>query len=264
MQEYIVIIILSAVLAAGCTLGLYLFEMLYGCVIPGKLPETPRSKMDDFKKGAVLYHNDLRCEADIAGWVMEGPGQISFADNKLCMESPNEEFHHVFWCPQDFPGSFIAEWSVQNLHPEAGLLIVFFAALGLKGEDIFVPALGPRGGAFPAYTRGDIKNYHISYYANGRNEPGRLNANLRKNKGFNFVQKGRPGIPLDSTSVHQITLVKADHQLVLFIDGREAINWLDTGKVAGKAHGTGKIGFRQMKWSRFIYSGFTVYEYVPD
>ena len=264
MKEYIVIIILSAVLAAGCTVGLYLFEMLYGSVIPQKLREAPLSKIGDFKKGAVLYHNDLICDADVAGWVMEGPGKVSFSQNALLMESPKEEFHHVFWCPEDFPGSFIAEWSVQNLNPAAGLLIVFFAAQGLKGEDLFDPALKPRGGAFPDLTRGDIKNYHISYYANGRNEPGRLNANLRKNKGFNFVQQGRAGIPLDSTAVHQMTLIKSDNQIVLFIDGREAINWLDTGKTGGKPHGAGKIGFRQMKWSRFLYSNFTVYEYLPD
>lgn len=259
MHEYIIVIVISAILAAGCTIGLYLFEMLYGSVIPQKLHETPLSKIGDFKKGAVLYHNDLSCEADVAGWVMEGPGKVSFAENALLMESPNEQFHHVFWCPEDFPGSFIAEWTVQNKKLQAGLLIVFFAAQGLKGEDLFDPGLKPRSGAFTGYTRGDIRNYHISYYANGRNEPGRLNANLRKNKGFNFIQHGRAGIPVDSADAHKITLVKADSRIVLFIDGREVINWLDTGKVAGGVHGTGKIGFRQMKWSRFLYRDFTVY-----
>lgn len=264
MHEYIIIIIISAFLAAGCTIGLYLFEKLNGFVIPQKLPDVPLSQIDDFKKSAVLYHNDLSCDADVAGWRMEGPGKIAFTDNALLMESPAEAFHHVFWCPQDFPGSFIAQWSVQNLHPEAGLLIVFFAAQGLKGEDLFDPSLKPRGGAFTDYTRGDIRNYHISYYANARNEPGRLNANLRKNKGFDYVQKGRAGIPLDSAAVHQMTLVKADRQIVLFIDGREAIHWLDTGKTGGEPHGAGKIGFRQMKWSRFLYSDFTIYEYTPN
>jgi hypothetical protein len=264
MPEHIIIVIISAILAAGCTIGLYLFEKLNGFVIPQKLPEAPLSKIDDFKKGAILYHNDLSSDADVAGWKMEGPGKVTFEGGAMKMESLDEAFHHVFWCPQDFPGSFVAEWSVQNLKPAAGLLIVFFAAQGLKGEDMFDPALKPRGGAFTDYTRGDIRNYHISYYANGRNEPGRLNANIRKNKGFDFVQKGRAGIPVDSTAVHQITLVKADNQIVLFIDGREAINWLDTGKTGGTPHDGGKIGFRQMKWSRFLYSGFTVYDYTEN
>jgi len=185
MPEYIIIIVISAILAAGCTVGLYLFEKLNGSVIPRKMPEVPESKIDEFKKGNVLYHNDLSSGKDAAGWVMEGPGEISFADSVLKMESPNEEFHHVFWCPENFPGNFIAEWHVQNVKPEADLLIVFFAAQGLKGENLFDSSLKPRSGEFTDYTRSDIRNYHISYYANGRNEPGRLNANLRKNKGFN-------------------------------------------------------------------------------
>lgn len=259
MPEHIIIII-SAILAAGCTAGLILFEKLYGFVIPGKLPEVPESKLEDFKKGNVLYHNDLSSEAAVAGWKMEGPGKIDFVDNSLRMESPGEEFHHVFWCPQNFPGRFIAEWTVQNIKPDAGLLIVFFAAAGFKGEDLFDPALKKRDGAFEGYTRSDNNNYHISYYANGRNEPGRLNANLRKNKGFHFVQKGRPGIPVDSLASHKITLVKDGNHIILFVDDREIINWTDTGKIGGKSLDAGKIGFRQMKWSHFLYRDFTVYE----
>jgi len=57
--------------AAGCTIGLYLFEKLNGFVIPQKLPEAPLSKMDDFKKGAILYHNDLSSDADVDGWKVE-------------------------------------------------------------------------------------------------------------------------------------------------------------------------------------------------
>ncbi|MEI6578793.1 MAG: DUF1961 family protein [Eubacteriales bacterium] len=237
-----------------------MFEKLYGSVIPKKLPQSPEYKIDAFKKGTVLYHNDLSSEKDVAGWVMEGPGKVTFSKNELLMESPNEKFHHVFWCPKDFPDSFIAEWYVQNVKPEAGLLIVFFAAKGLKGEDLFDSSLKTRNGTFSDYTRGDINNYHISYYANGRNEPGRLNANLRKNKGFNFVQKGRAGIPVDSAAVHKITLIKENNHILLFIDGREVINWTDEGKIAGKALGEGKIGFRQMQWSHFLYHDFTVYE----
>jgi len=54
-------------------------------------------------------------------------------------------------------------------------------------------------------------------------------------------------------------MVKADSHIVLFIDEREVINWTDSGRIGGKAHGEGKIGFRQMKWSHFLYSSFTVY-----
>jgi len=74
--------------------------------------------------------------------------------------------HHVFWCPENFPDRFIAEWEAQNREPDAGLCIVFFAAKGEKGEDIFDPFLPKRDGTFKQYTQGKIISYHISYYAN--------------------------------------------------------------------------------------------------
>ncbi len=45
----------------------------------------------------------------------------------------------------------------------------------------------------------------------------------------------------------------------MFIDGREVINWNDAGRVRGESYLGGRIGFRQMKWTRFQYANFTVY-----
>jgi len=30
----------------------------------------------------------------------------------------------VFWCPREFPESFVAEWTMQNLEIDAGLSII--------------------------------------------------------------------------------------------------------------------------------------------
>ena len=83
------------------------------------------AQAQDCEKGKLLYQNTLATVQDTAGWKMEGPAELSFTDGWMHMQSPNEAGHHVLWCPEDFPTDFIAEWEVQNHHPEAGLCIVF-------------------------------------------------------------------------------------------------------------------------------------------
>jgi len=165
----------------------------------------------------------------------------------------------VFWCSNDFPENFIAEWDVQNREPDAGLCIVFFAAKGINGGGIFDSTLPKRDGTFSGYTKGAINNYHISYYANGKDDPGRETANLRKNKGFHKVQVGESGIPLHSTAIHKVQLIKLEGSIRMFIDNRKIIDWTDDGKTYGKVLGSGKIGFRQMKWTHFAYRNFNVW-----
>lgn len=213
-----------------------------------------------FSKGRLLYAKPLAVKEDTTAWRMEGPGQVEFADGWMKMFSAKEKGHHVFWCPEEFPGNFIAEWEVQNLHTEAGLCIVFFSAKGLSGEDIFDASLPERNGVFKQYTNGAINNYHISYYANGKDQPGRETAHLRKNRGFHLVQEKEPGIPIRSQAIHKIQLVKYEGSIQLFIDGRKVIDWKDNGQTFGKILLGGKIGFRQMKWTQFAYRNFNVWE----
>ena len=219
----------------------------------------------DFKKGKLLYSNQLANQSEVKDWVMEGPAKVEFKNDWMHMYSPNEEGHHVYWCPADFPASFIAEWEVQNIETDAGLCIAFFAAKGLKGESIFDSYLPKRTtGVFTDYTKGAMNCYHISYYANGKDHPGREFANLRKNKGFNLVQTGEMAIPIDSKAIHKVRLVKNEGEISMFIDDRKIIDWKDDGVKFGKVLEGGKIGFRQMQWTHFAYRNFKVWEGVPS
>jgi len=241
---------------------MFILALISGCPRPySRIDDTsPMDEHRDIGKGRLLYENPLSGEGDARGWVMEGPGAARFDGEWMEMYSPGKKFHNVFWCPEDFPDSFVAEWEVRNLHAKAGLCIVFFAAKGAAGEDIFDPGLPPRDGTFSHYTKGAIDSYHISYYANAPNEPGRTHANLRKNSGFHLVQEGWEGIPAGSREVHKLTLVKAGPHIRMFVDGRIIINWTDDGETFGPAREGGKIGFRQMKWTRFGYRNFRVWE----
>lgn len=244
--------------------------LLLACVVAGCSMVSSERKANHTadslpEPGQLLYESSFGDPESVAGWVMEGPGEIAFKDGWLEMHSPDEQGHHVFWCPEDFPESFIARWDAQNLDDEAGLVIIFFAALGVDGQDIFAPELPQRDGTFTQYTEGEIKSYHISYYANAAHNPGRGHANLRKNNTFSLLQKGEVGIPTESMQEHEITLVKKGERIRLYIDDRKVIDYTDNTPVVdgvdtGGALGGGKIGFRQMKWTQFRYKNFRVYE----
>lgn len=136
-----------------------------------------------------------------------------------------------------------------------------FAAKGAKGESIFDPSFPVRDGTFRQYTKSDLFNsYHISYYANGRDAPGREISHLRKNTGFNLVQEVEPGIPIKSKAIHKITLIKEEAHILMFIDGRKIIDWQDDGQKYGPVLRDGKMGFRQMQWTDFQYRNFQVWD----
>jgi len=86
----------------------------------------------DVKAGDLLYESTMNSQLSIKGWSMEGPGVLEFSDGWMTMSSPSQKAHHVFWCPETFPASYIAQWEMQNKNLEAGLCIVFFSATGLN------------------------------------------------------------------------------------------------------------------------------------
>jgi hypothetical protein len=215
---------------------------------------------DEFKKGDLLYQNPLESKEDVVNWRMEGAGVTEFKEGWMEMYSPDETFHHVLWCPVDFPGSFIAGWELQNVEPDAGLCIIFFSAKGDNGESIFDSSFPKRDGTFNQYTKSKyFNNYHISYYANGKDNKEREVAHLRKNKGFAKVQVGELGIPVKSTEIHKMTLIKDNARIVMYVDDRKIIDWTDDRKKQ-PVWQEGKMGFRQMKWTHFRYRNFKVWE----
>ena len=232
------------------------FVFLVALTLPLRAADLP----DDLQAGKQLYSASLANPESVKGWRMEGPGEVSFKDGWMHMKSPGEKMHHVFWCPKRFPDGFIAQWDAQNLETDAGLCIVFFAAAGLDGQSIFADNLPERDGNFRQYTRGKIRCYHTSYYANAAHNPDREQTNLRKNPGFHLVQEGLEGIPTESEKVHTMTLAKNGPHIRLWVDDKKVIDWTDKSRKGGAPHGDGFIGLRQMKWTHFRYRNFRVWQ----
>jgi hypothetical protein len=222
------------------------------------------------RQGRLLLDAPLASRDDVQDWVLEGPAEVTFADGWMRMRSTRpdatsgENGHFVFWCPTDFPGSFVAEWEIQ-LVEDFGLCIFFFAAKGAGGEDIFDPRLPDRDGTFVHYTRGAIDSYHISYYANTPGTPGRISSNLRKNNKFYLMASGPVAIAAGSDSIHKMRLIKDGGHIQLQADGRVSIDFIDPGSARyGSVYGSGKMGLRQMQWTKARYRNLRVWELLSE
>lgn len=236
---------------------------LFGCA------QQPSQISGKAIKGELIYQNPLSDEQDVSDWVMEGEGEVSFENGWMQMWSPEEASHHVFWMPEKLPDSFVAEWDAQALKTDAGLVIVFFAAKGVNGESIFDPSIPPRDGTFTQYTEGQIRSYHISYYANAAHNPDRGHANLRKNNTFSLLQTGEVGISTFDRTVQRIKLEKIDNHITMFINERKVIDYIDDQPVVegvdtGNALTDGYLGFRQMQWTRFQYRNLAIWEVTGE
>ena len=212
--------------------------------------------------GLPIYQAALGSPESVNDWVMEGPGIVRSIDGWMEMASERPQGpdgHFVYWCPRDFPDGFVAEWEAMPVS-NYGLCIVFFAAKGERGEDIFDENLPKRTGIFNQYTKGAILSYHMSYYANTPDSPGRITTNMRKNNKFYLVSNGPPGILPGSTEPHKIRLIKDKAHAQLLVDGRVIIDFQDDGKRYGPPLQDGKIGFRQMQWMAARYRDLQVWE----
>lgn len=209
----------------------------------------------------VIYTNSLGEGLAPADWAIEGPARLEPDGSALRVSSlatgEDDAGHLVFWLRKELPSDFLAEWEIRPVS-EHGLMIVFFAARGVNGEDALSPALAPRDGTFTQYHSGDINCYHISYYANTPAAPGRLTGNLRKNRGFTLVSNGPPGISAASRSWHKISLLKQAAHIRLAVDGEVKIDWSDDGSSCGPVLKGGKFGLRQMVWATAEYRNLTI------
>lgn len=220
---------------------------------PGEIDVTRR-------RGKLLYQSLMDSPESLEGWVAEGPMHRRYRDGSVLLRAADFANHFVFWCPQDFPERFVAEWDFEPLS-HYGLAIVFFAARGQNGEDIFDPALPKRDGNFRHYIRGAITSYHISYFANIENfQMGRVDSNMRKNNQFYRVGGGPIAIPPGASGWHHMRLVKDGNHIQLSADGQVSVDWTDdNAERYGPPHGGGKIGLRQMSPTVGAYRNFRVW-----
>ncbi|MCD7862735.1 MAG: YesU family protein [Lachnospiraceae bacterium] len=215
----------------------------------------------------LIYENPLSCEADIADFVLEGRALISFPEGKLRLENAmaaenGQKANYVLWCPREFPSDVCIEWDFQPIR-EPGLAMMFFAAKGRNGEDLFDGSLQKRTGEYVQYHHGDINAFHVSYFR--RKEPDERafhTCNLRKSYGFYLVSQGGDPIPdvADAHDMYRIGVVKKGADVLFYINELEVFHFADDGQTYGPLLTGGKIGFRQLAPMIGEYANLKVWE----
>jgi hypothetical protein len=213
-------------------------------------------------QGELVYSNPLREPKHIRGWLTEGDAILSFDQYGMVLSSEKpdgllSEGNIVLWCGDDLPSDFIAKWKFQVLS-EYGQAMVLFAAKGQNGKNIFDPSIEDRNGTFSQYLYGDINSYNITYYSNTP-FPSRKNSSLWKNTGFYLADYGPAVVENVSKDLYNATLVKIGGRIIMAINNWVIVDFTDDGQRFGPVLDWGKIGFRQMKWTKMRYSDFQIY-----
>ncbi|ASA19478.1 DUF1961 family protein [Paenibacillus donghaensis] len=213
-----------------------------------------------------LYQNPLASPEDVAGFRLEGEGALTFPMKRLRLESTRsaeegQKANLVLWCPETFPGDLAVSWEFRPLK-EPGLAILFFAAQGAGGKDLFDPSLPRRTGEYEQYHHGSMDAFHISYFRRMWTEERQFHTcNLRKSYGFHLVAQGAdplPDVP-DMNGPYRMLVLKQGARVTFAINGLVLFTWEDDGSSYGPLLAGGRIGFRQMAPLIAEYGDLVVY-----
>lgn len=225
--------------------------------------------MGKLSNEVLLYNNPLENVENIRDFIIEGKAEVSFHHGAMRLENAMEaelgqKANYVLWCDKVFPSNIKIEWEFRPL-TDVGLCIMFFAAVGKDGRDLFDPSLTPRTGEYPLYHSGDINAFHVSYFRRKEaDERAFHTCNLRKSYGFHLVAQGADPIPgsEDAKDFYKITLTKWENEVTFAVNGLSVFTYVDDGTTFGQLLGGGRIGFRQLAPLVAEYKNLKVYELV--
>lgn len=240
-------------------------------VSPIAASDPKGKKTMGYRLGRPIYQNPLASPADVEGWRLEGDAAVTFPNGRMRMEnrldpSLGQAANFVFWCPRDLPDNVAVSWDFYPIR-EPGLCILFFAAKGRQGQDLFDSSLARRTGQYNQYHSGDINALHVSYFRRKfETERSFHTCNLRKSHGFHLVCQGADPLPdaEDARPPYRIQLVKLGPRVEFVINDLPIFAWVDDGQAYGPVLGGGKIGFRQMAPLVAEYANLTVHEVTVE
>ena len=201
----------------------------------------------------IIYENPLGSDKDLEGFILEGSAKISFHENAMRMENvlkPEEgqKANFVLWCPISFPSDIRMDWEFRPIK-EPGLAMMFFAAKGRNGCELFDESLAKRTGEYVQYHSGDINAFHVSYFRRKEaDERAFHTCNLRKSYGFHLVSQGADPIPdaSEDSEWYRISVVKKTDEVIFYVNDLQIFDFHDDGRSYGDLLTGGCIGFRQL------------------
>jgi hypothetical protein len=208
-----------------------------------------------------------------AEWIAEGQGgaqvcggrlHVSPVPFKSCGQPVDREgrepSHMVVWNKARFPADMLLEFTVNHHGSDDGLTLVFIAAEGMDGEDVFDLSLPPREGVYRNYNRGQLKNYTVSYWSRNKKpslvERGEQYTNrMRKNPGANKLSTEYSRTDKCNDCDYRIRILKSGGFIAVEINGEVVNQFTDPDPL-----GSGFIGLRNMMGvDRVSYDDFGVW-----
>ena len=217
-------------------------------------------------RGALIYENALSSPEAMEDFMLEGKALIGFPDGRLRLENAEsaqlgQKANYVLWCKKEFPADFLLEIDFRPVR-EPGLAMLFFAASGRGGRDLFDPSLAPRTGEYIQYHHGDIDAFHLSFFRRKeKDERAFHTCNLRKSYGFYLVAQGADPIPdvADAEGFYALSLLKKGADIQFAINDLEVLFFHDDGAQFGPLLGGGRVGLRQLAPMIGEYANLRVY-----
>ena len=251
---------------APLDLGAVELELIYGNDFSG-------DDRIDFETSFVTDDTRTRLPDPEAEWVAEGWGGAEVCGGNLwvapvafeaCGERvqiPASEISHmVVWNKNRFPADMMFEFTVNHHGSNNGLTLVFFAAEGVEGQDIFDLELPPRNGVYRNYNKSRLKNYTVSYWS--RNKKPSLVAKgeqytnrIRRNPGANILATNDSLTDKCNDCDFKVRILKVGGEITVEINGTVANHVTDPDP-----HGGGYIGLRSMEGvDKVSYDDFKVW-----
>lgn len=208
-----------------------------------------------------------------AEWIAEGWGGAEICGGKLWVapaafkscgkraETPKQgPSHMVVWNKNRFPVDMMFEFTVNHNGSDDGLTLVFFAAEGKQGQDIFDLSLPPRNGVYRNYNKGELSNYTVSYWSRNKKPSlvarGEAYSNrIRKNPGANMLATNASLTDGCSDCDYRVRILKAGGNITVEINGTVVNHVTDPDP-----HSGGYIGLRSMQGvDKISYDNFKVW-----
>jgi len=160
--------------------------------------------------------------------------------------------HLVYWNKFKTPDNYIIECDFQSLS-ESALHMLMFSCTGNKGQDVLDPDLKKRFGVATQYTKSDLYNYRISFFA-----PGRGTSNMRKCPGRRLTVKGDDFTLKNKMGKHHLKIVKYKDTIEWYINGELSFRYVDDMK-DGYLKG-GQTAIRLMVPAKGLYDNYKIFE----
>ncbi len=160
--------------------------------------------------------------------------------------------HLVYWNKFKTPDNYIIECDFRSLSENA-LHMLMFSCTGNEGQNVFDGELKKRWGVAAQYTKSDLYNYRISFFA-----PGRGTSNMRKCPGRRLTIKGEDFTLDNKLGTHHLKIVKYRDTVEWYIDSKCSFKFVDNmedGHLKG-----GQTAIRLMAPAKGLYDNYRIYE----